>query len=70
MKKKKRIKDFDEFMAKTFIVCDCGYNNKKENVKMYGTCLGCGKILDQKIFFEKKLKLELKKTNKKYGVIE
>ena len=65
----KRIKNFDEFMDKTFIKCSCGYNNKKENAKIYGTCLNCKKILDPKIYFEKKLKLELRKENKKYGVV-
>ena len=30
------------------IVCECGYQNHKENVKIYGTCRLCGKVLDKK----------------------
>ena len=30
------------------IVCECGYSNKKENVKRYGTCTRCRKVLDKK----------------------
>lgn len=70
MGKTKRIKNYDEFMSKNYIICPhCGYNNKKDYFVNYGTCLRCGKIIDQKVFFENKLKIELRKTNKKYGVL-
>lgn len=32
--------------------CECGYFNQEHNVKRYGTCNGCGKILDPKAKFE------------------
>ena len=32
-----------------FVTCDCGYNNQPHNVATYGTCRGCGKVLDQKV---------------------
>lgn len=63
----KRIYDFDEFIKRNFIVCSCGYRNKIENVNIYGTCLSCGKVLNSRILFMKKLKLELKKERKKEG---
>lgn len=34
-----------------FIKCECGYNNKPYNVKTYGTCTGCGKVLDKQSKF-------------------
>lgn len=34
------------------IVCDCGYQNKPEMVKRYGTCRLCGKTLDKKAKYE------------------
>lgn len=33
------------------IKCECGYQNHKENVMRYGTCTGCGRVLDQKAKF-------------------
>lgn len=35
-----------------FVKCECGYNNYPENVKRYGTCRRCGKVLDAKYKFE------------------
>lgn len=34
------------------IKCECGYNNKWFNVKKYGTCTRCKKVLDKKTKFE------------------
>jgi hypothetical protein len=31
------------------ITCECGYNNQPENVAKWGTCKGCGKVLNKKI---------------------
>lgn len=42
---------------KQLVTCDCGYNNQPENVAIWGTCRGCGKVLDQKV----KYKLEMYK---------
>ena len=45
-----------EFMKETFIICNhCGYNNFKVRLKNFGTCLKCGKIIDEKSYFRKKL---------------
>lgn len=45
----------------TNIICECGYQNKIENVKRYGVCKLCGKVLDEKAKFKydmnKKLRL-------------
>ena len=35
----------------THIKCECGYNNQPENVKHYGTCTRCGKVLDERAKF-------------------
>ena len=42
------------------IKCECGYNNQPENIKIYGTCRGCGKILDEKAKFKYEMKNILK----------
>lgn len=42
-----------EKMMEEYITCDeCGYNNKKERFQAFGTCLGCGKILDERTYFK------------------
>lgn len=33
------------------VTCKCGYNNQPENVARYGTCRGCGAVLDSKAKF-------------------
>ncbi len=33
------------------IKCECGYQNKEFNVRTYGTCTRCGKVLDSKAKF-------------------
>lgn len=44
------------FIKTTYVTCDsCGYNNKKDRFQAYGTCLGCGKILDDKVYFKAQL---------------
>ena len=35
-----------------FVDCECGYHNQPKNVKRYGTCTGCGRVLDKKAKFE------------------
>ena len=30
------------------IKCRCNYYNKRKNVEIYGTCRGCGRVLDLK----------------------
>lgn len=43
-----------------FIKCECGYNNKSWNVKTYGTCTGCGKVLDKQAKFRHDMYNKLK----------
>lgn len=33
------------------IICECGYQNKKESIQMFGTCKLCNKVLDPKAKF-------------------
>lgn len=33
------------------IVCECGYKNQPNNVKIYGTCTRCKKVLDEQAKF-------------------
>ena len=51
-----------------FVTCDCGYNNHPDNIKKYGSCRRCGKVLDPKAKFEYEMvcKLHLWR-NKKRG---
>lgn len=61
MKKDKKILDL--------VVCDCGYHNQPQNVKKYGTCKGCGKVLDPRAKFDYEMvcKLRLWRNKKKGG---
>lgn len=34
------------------VKCECGYCNLEHNVRIYGTCRLCGKILDEKAKFK------------------
>lgn len=45
----------------TWIKCPyCGYNNKEEKVKHYGTCTGCRQVIDKKANFEYEMICRLK----------
>ena len=36
-----------------YITCDgCGYNNEKKRFEAFGTCLSCGKVLDERTYFK------------------
>lgn len=51
-----------------FVTCDCGYNNQPYNVEKYGTCRGCGKVLDAKAKFEYEMVCKLRLwRNKRRG---
>lgn len=51
------MKSRHKFIEELFITCDtCGYNNEKSRFEAYGTCLGCGKILDNKIYFKAQMR--------------
>ena len=47
------------------ILCECGYNNKINNVTIYGTCTRCGKILNQKYKFKYEMYNKLRLWRKK-----
>lgn len=51
------------------ISCECGYNNQPANIKRYGTCTGCGKVLDgkAKLEYEMYCRLKLWRYHKKRG---
>ena len=48
-----------------FVKCECGYNNLPENVKKYGTCRRCNKVLDEKAKFEYEMVCRLRLWRKK-----
>lgn len=48
-----------------FVICECGYNNQPENVARYGTCRGCGKVLDKKVMFQREMNKRLRLWRKK-----
>lgn len=46
----------NEFMIARFITCPyCGYNNFKNRLENFGTCLRCGEIIDGKSYFKRKV---------------
>lgn len=47
------------------IKCECGYFNQEENVKRYGTCKYCKKVLDPKAKFDYEMFCRLKRWRKK-----
>ena len=52
--------------ALNLTICpQCGYCNQKFNVENYGTCTGCGYVLDKRIkmFYEVRKKANIKKIN-------
>lgn len=65
----KKIKDNKEdFMKKNYIVCPyCQYNNEKARFLQYGTCLKCGKILDNKVHFMIEMLKRVKDNKRKQG---
>ena len=58
-------KNREELMKKNFVTCECGYNNSKERFHLYGKCLRCGKILDNKIYFKAIMKDKIIKKDGK-----
>lgn len=57
--KKKYKKTKEEFLNDYYITCSCGYNNEKKRLNKYGTCLLCGKIIDEKAYFKRTIKNKL-----------
>ena len=58
MIKEKRDKPLDN------VKCECGYQNLQENVKRYGTCRLCGKVLDPKAKFDYEMYVKLRRWRK------
>ena len=57
-----------EFINNRFLTCSCGYNNRRDRLENFGTCLRCGKIIDKRSYFKKRIGDELygkKKRNKR-----
>ena len=63
--KKKYKKTKEEFLNDYYITCSCGYNNEKKRLENFGTCLLCGKVLDQKAHFRRIKKDKLRRNNEK-----
>ena len=38
----------------------CGYNNKKYNIELYGTCTGCKKTIDKKAKYKYEMNKRLR----------
>ena len=58
------MKKDDSFLRGT--LCDeCGYFNQEQNVKRYGTCKRCNKVLDPKAKFDYEMFCRLKRWRKK-----
>jgi len=53
-----------KFVKDLFVTCDeCGYNNEKERFQAFGTCLHCGKVLDDRIHFRAEMiKISIRKA--------
>lgn len=42
------------------IKCECGYNNKPIYVSVYGSCLRCKRVLDEKAKFKYDMKRKMR----------
>lgn len=43
-----------------YVKCECSYNNNPERLKAFGTCLRCGKVLDEKAKYRYEMNKRLK----------
>ena len=61
----------EEFYSQ-FVICECGYHNKKNQIKKYGTCNFCGKVLDPraKLEYEIVCRCRLWKDKKRHKSIK
>lgn len=47
---------FNSWFNLHFVVCPhCGYNNEERRFNLYGTCLRCHKVIDQKVYLRRRL---------------
>ena len=58
----------EEFMKNKYITCKyCGYNNERARFLQFGTCLFCGKILDEKTYFKIQMMKRIKDYRRRQG---
>ena len=66
MKKHKDTKEV--FLEKYYTACPkCSYNNEKGRLNQYGTCLKCGAVLDEKIYFKIQMLKRIKDNKRRQG---
>lgn len=59
------MKKKDDSFLKGTKCSTCGYFNQEHNVKKYGTCNGCGKVIDAKAKFDYEMFCKLRLWRKK-----
>lgn len=59
-----REKREDKDLSDLFVVCECSYNNKKDRLERFGTCLRCGKVLDKRAYFKRMVSRKIGKRIK------
>lgn len=52
--------DRKKWLEENFVVCQCGYFNNKRAVDFYGNCICCGRILNDRAWFKRKLVPKIK----------
>ena len=52
-----------QFVSERYVTCSCGYNNEKGRLRFFGTCLRCGKILDERVNFKRQIINKLQEKN-------
>ena len=65
VKKEKKKNIPKEQFEQSFVICECGYNNKKYFVDKSGICNRCGEILDDRAHFKSELNKILRPWRKK-----
>lgn len=59
MRIRKRKKEID--LSEIFVRCECSYNNRKDRLERFGTCLRCGRVLNERAYFKRVLSRKLGK---------
>lgn len=66
MKRVRTEEERKEFVKDLFVTCPhCQYNNEKQRLRKYATCLNCGEILDKKTYFLIQLKKKMEDVNRR-----
>ena len=50
----------EKWLKDNFLICGCGYHNKKEWTSYFGTCNRCRKVLDKKAYFKYEMNKRLR----------